>query len=207
MCFIARDSIFDLIDGTNAFIIHTAGVPASWIDSYTNCAFQLNAANHFLLDAGIDGSASFTHCTIAASTSDAGNALFHDSAAASGPAVTLNLQNNILHLPGSDFGVRSGNANVNLTVNAGANLRNYAGGNGAGSDSLNGTIFEGDPLLAGDLIHLQAGSPALEKGLAVGLDTDIDGEARPRPINTNPDLGADEAAFGVVSSSKNWNVY
>ena len=57
---------------------------------------------------------------------------------------------------------------------------------------------QGDPMLAEDFLHLQAGSPAINAVTANGSDTDIDGESI--PIATDQaDIGADEfVAPGVV---------
>ena len=50
----------------------------------------------------------------------------------------------------------------------------------------------GEPLFASDGYHLTHLSPALEQGVDAGVAVDIDGEARPLPAGTGPDLGADE---------------
>jgi hypothetical protein len=50
----------------------------------------------------------------------------------------------------------------------------------------------GDPAFAADGYHLTAGSAAIDKGVDAGVATDIDGDSRPAPAGTRPDLGADE---------------
>ena len=50
----------------------------------------------------------------------------------------------------------------------------------------------GDPAFAPDGYHLTVGSAAVDKGVDAGVATDIDGDSRPAPAGTHPDLGADE---------------
>jgi len=50
--------------------------------------------------------------------------------------------------------------------------------------------YQGDPAFAADGYHLTAGSAAIDKGVAAGVTSDIDGEAR--PFGAGYDLGADE---------------
>jgi hypothetical protein len=49
--------------------------------------------------------------------------------------------------------------------------------------------MSGDPAFAADGYHLTGGSAALNWGMDMGTNTDIDGEPRP---NVAHDLGADE---------------
>ncbi|MCS7062249.1 MAG: hypothetical protein RMN25_13970, partial [Anaerolineae bacterium] len=63
-----------------------------------------------------------------------------------------------------------------------------------------GIITDVNPLVgpAGldtDGYHLTRYSAALGQGIAAGLTNDIDGEVRPQPAATFPDIGADEAAY------------
>lgn len=46
--------------------------------------------------------------------------------------------------------------------------------------------------MAADGYHLTRYSLALEQGVEAGVTTDVDGQTRPMPSNTPPDLGADE---------------
>ncbi|MBP8002916.1 MAG: right-handed parallel beta-helix repeat-containing protein [Chloroflexi bacterium] len=50
----------------------------------------------------------------------------------------------------------------------------------------------GDPLFAADGYHLTRYSLAMELGVEAGVATDMDGQARPLPSGTLPDVGADE---------------
>ena len=52
----------------------------------------------------------------------------------------------------------------------------------------------GDPAFAPDGYHLTLGSAAIGKGVDAGVTTDIDGDSRPAPAGTHPDLGADEVS-------------
>lgn len=54
--------------------------------------------------------------------------------------------------------------------------------------------YDGDPAFAADGYHLTAGSAAKDRGVAAGINYDIDGQ--PRPIGL-PDLGVDEWAIPV----------
>ena len=65
------------------------------------------------------------------------------------------------------------------------------GTNTVGTVSQTGSMT-GEPLFASDGYHLTHLSPALEQGVDAGVAVDIDGEARPLPAGTGPDLGADE---------------
>jgi parallel beta-helix repeat protein len=51
----------------------------------------------------------------------------------------------------------------------------------------------GPAAFASDGYHLGPGSAALERGLDAGVSEDLDGESRPQPAGTPPDLGADES--------------
>lgn len=55
--------------------------------------------------------------------------------------------------------------------------------------------LEGLAGLAQDGIHLTRYSAALSQGVDAGVAEDIDGESRPRPAGTAPDLGADEFPY------------
>ncbi len=92
-----------------------------------------------------------------------------------------------------------------IIANNGAGVRVNTGGAGTLERTLwygNGTntvgtvgqtgSLTGAPLFAGDGYHLTHLSPALEQGVDAGMAVDIDGEARPLPAGTGPDLGADE---------------
>ncbi|MEI2692106.1 MAG: right-handed parallel beta-helix repeat-containing protein [Anaerolineae bacterium] len=65
------------------------------------------------------------------------------------------------------------------------------GANTVGTVSQTGSMT-GEPLFAADGYHLTHLSPALEQGVNAGVAVDIDGEARPQPAGTGPDLGVDE---------------
>jgi hypothetical protein len=65
------------------------------------------------------------------------------------------------------------------------------GANTVGTVSQTGSM-SGEPLFASDGYHLSYLSPALEQGVDAGVAVDIDGEARPLPAGSGPDLGADE---------------
>jgi hypothetical protein len=63
--------------------------------------------------------------------------------------------------------------------------------------------YTGDPAFAPDGYHVTPGSAALDRGVNAGVAadaaTDVDGDVRPAPAGTHPDLGADEIS--------QWRVY
>lgn len=70
----------------------------------------------------------------------------------------------------------------------------------SGSGTLQDTDpFSGAAAFGPDGYHLTKYSSALEKGSASSLDHDLDGETRPAPAGTPPDLGADEYTILAVS--------
>jgi Right handed beta helix region len=52
--------------------------------------------------------------------------------------------------------------------------------------------FDGLAAFAADGYHITPYSAAIGRGLDAGVTDDLDGQARPRPTGTHPDLGADE---------------
>jgi len=72
--------------------------------------------------------------------------------------------------------------------------------NKVGNGSLNDIDpFTGAAGFGSDGYHLTKYSSALQKGIPTGLDVDIDGETRPAPADTMPDLGADEFTSQAVT--------
>jgi hypothetical protein len=72
------------------------------------------------------------------------------------------------------------------------NTANYAPGLTAGPHDL-----YGDPYFVSRSqadYHIGPDSAMAGQGLDVGINTDIDGDARPAPLGTHPDIGADEVA-------------
>ncbi|MGD2105335.1 MAG: right-handed parallel beta-helix repeat-containing protein, partial [Anaerolineae bacterium] len=61
---------------------------------------------------------------------------------------------------------------------------------------------EGSAGFDADGYHLTSGSAALERGGVTGVLDDIDGEARPQPPGTSPDLGADECTSSLQAWDK-----
>jgi hypothetical protein len=59
--------------------------------------------------------------------------------------------------------------------------------------------LEGPAAFAADGYHLTCGSVALQAGVDAGVSDDIDGQVRPQPAGTMPDLGADESPCAVAS--------
>jgi hypothetical protein len=55
--------------------------------------------------------------------------------------------------------------------------------------------YTGDPRFDADGYHLMDGSAAIDKGMDVGVTTDIDGDSRPQ--GSAPDLGADELTANI----------
>lgn len=119
---------------------------------------------------------------------------------------TFNLVNNLFYLPGTAVGALAtssvtGNSSGTLTVNAGTNLSYTAAGTPGIREKLNGTIVTGNPNLNADFYHLVDPSPAMNAGVPAGVVTDIDGQTRPIPVGSNPELGADETYYVPVEVS------
>jgi len=73
---------------------------------------------------------------------------------------------------------------------------------GTGSITSANEITGSDPLFvdpAGGNYHIRPSSPAIDTGAALPwLTTDIDGDARPLPVDGNYDIGADEAIWRQI---------
>lgn len=78
--------------------------------------------------------------------------------------------------------------------NGNSNAVKWTGSFSPGSGYDNSSIITSDPLLASDF-RLQAGSPAIGTGIAVGLSTDKSGV----PWNTKPSIGAFESGSTATS--------
>jgi hypothetical protein len=129
--------------------------------------------------------------------------------------INLILRNNLFSLPESTKGVvmpsnDNGLLYGNLSLSAGTNLRWNSGFAISPNEKLNGTIISGDPDLEPDLFHIGSNSAALQQGVDLGISVDFEGDSRPAPVATNPDLGADESDVipeGPVASAKHWSFF
>jgi hypothetical protein len=154
----------------------------------------------------------FDHCTFSNVTPAADLCSIKINSDNSNP-MTLILRNNLFHLPESTTGAvvsTNGDGSLGGTLNltAGKNLRWTAGFAVGAQEKLTGTIITGDPVLQADLYHLGGiTSAALAQGIPVGITNDYEGDARPLPVGTNPDLGADETAAVVVNGAGHWALY
>jgi hypothetical protein len=161
----------------------------------TNCALVLRKGA-FGVYGSLGGKVGMTHCTVASASADAANTgVVMNGGESAGKTLTLTLENNVFSLPGSEVGAVSYDATQGgtLTLTAGTNLRDLAGGGGAATDALTGTIIDAAAGLAADFIHLASASAAIDAGPDVGVTDDIDGESRPAASETPGfDLGADE---------------
>ena len=199
---VANETIFRTPDATISTKVGSAGAA----QEYTNCAFVLGGGNGAILRETTSGSPAsqlrLHNCTIAAPTPSAAATIVQNAA---GVASTLEIDNNIFLLQGSNEGVVSGEK-ASVTVTAGTNLRFYGAGTGAGADALTGTIITADPQLDTDNVHLLTTSPAIDAGVTTVFTTiDIDGDAR--PFAAAYDLGADESAFTAPLAVKNWTAF
>jgi hypothetical protein len=158
----------------------------------TNCALVLRKGA-FGVYGSLGGKVGMTHCTVASASADAANTgVVMNGGESAGKTLTLTLENNVFSLPGSEVGAVSYDATQGgtLTLTAGTNLRDLAGGGGAATDALTGTIIDAAAGLAADFIHLASASAAIDAAPDVGVTDDIDGCAR--FSGAAPDLGADE---------------
>jgi hypothetical protein len=71
----------------------------------------------------------------------------------------------------------------------------HANGTDYGNNVVHTHDYTGDPAFAADGYHLTPDSAAAGKGVDAGIPIDIDGDSRPDPIGTSPDLGADEVGL------------
>jgi hypothetical protein len=96
----------------------------------------------------------------------------------------------------NDFFVITPALNAPLYRNEGTVTLNNIGAVNLLMDITTGSNLEGDPQFVNAAIgnyHIGAASPARAAGSTVSPPTiDIDGDARPAPVATNPDIGADE---------------
>ncbi len=94
------------------------------------------------------------------------------------------------------------NQTVGITVTAGNTVTlhsvlwygNVANTSGAGSVNVQ-NVWTGNPAFAADGYHLTRSSLAIDRGIAVGVLTDIDSDSR--PSGSGYDLGADEFRFTI----------
>lgn len=110
-----------------------------------------------------------------------------------GENVALTLTNNII--AGHAVGITNSNP-VSSTVTADHTLfYNNTTDYGPGVSSANEVT--GDPRFVNPAsldYHIGLHSAATDQAVDIGVTTDIDGDARPAPAGTHPDLGADEIA-------------
>ena len=130
-------------------------------------------ANGFTVDA--------RHLTIAS----AGQSGFHVLSGGTGLLRNSILSHNALAV------WSEGSASTSLNTNLSDANTNFQ----AGSVTAVNTI-DGSALLKGDGYHINPTSAAVGVGLDGLSSVDIDGEARPWPAGTHPDLGADEISAG-----------
>lgn len=122
---------------------------------------------------------------------------------------TLTVSNSILDAQGAGKvalrGWRGTIISYKNLLNAAAVSETASGGSVVLSgQEIVGQSAEFADLAAGDF-RLTSDSPALQAGEEMLVATDIAGNSRPNPVNTNPDLGAYEA--GVFAAVADWNLY
>jgi parallel beta-helix repeat protein len=139
----------------------------------------------------IDGSSQLWHTTVANNSGGDGSGIY----------VTVGLSltnvvftNTILVQSGVGISVTGGNT---ITVNGIL----WSATPITISQALTATVevhnqITGDPLFDADGYHLRIGSPAIDAGVSVALDRDVDDD--PRPYNLGFDIGADEVPVILV---------
>ncbi len=120
--------------------------------------------------------------------------VFHNTIANNGTGTgivasgdTIEFFNNIV--VGFSVGITEVGTAVNRDYNAWDNTTNFGGSLTAGAHDILGAVNFVD--LAGGNLHILPGRIA-GGGTDVGITADIDGDARPLPAGTAPDIGADE---------------
>lgn len=175
-----------------------AGFAASLQMTNTAVLYKTNGgATAGIRIGGIRDKASFQNCTFVDLGLGAGASVVSTNG---GAVPDLTVQNCIFNTGATAPGAYVDSASAVTKLTVGANLASAAVPSG---DLLaQGTVVVGDPKLAVDHIHLgNAESPANGAGLDLGLTKDLDGEARPQPVGTAPDLGCDENQFVPVELS------
>ena len=143
----------------------------------------------------IDGSAQFLHTTVARNSGGDGSAIYvFSDVSGGGVLVNAAFTNTILAQSSVGISVTGGNT---VTVNG---ILWYTTPVTL-SQALTATVeiqnqSTGDPLFAADGYHLRIGSPAIDTGVPVALDRDVDGD--PRPYSLGFDIGADEVPVVLV---------
>ena len=142
------------------------------------------------VDYGHSFDVALDHITAADNRSDA---FLRVHSAYAGSAVTVTLRNTLVHSAQVAY---AGEQNAGEAPALIRHTNTLTDGVGALHADITGTTtFEainplgGDPRLDSSY-HLQAGSAAIDQGVATGVTDDIDGDSR--TVNAPPDIGADE---------------
>ena len=188
-----------------------AAVPSITV---TNTLFNYNAAAQprSAIFAESGGNVTLRHCTFTDtnSTTFTRPIRFSDNSAA-GAVGLLTVQNCLFNVPTNPaakvqayiWEIAAAPA-TNITYNIGKNAvrKDPALDNFPADDRIGlGTVLIGDPNLIDD-VHLGDPSVALGNGLAIGITEDIDGQSRPNPVGSLPDLGASESFLVPVEASE-----
>jgi hypothetical protein len=161
---------------------------ANWNHVYINCAFKMVPTVSFPAVVTIPGDGTgpgtlkFIHSSVSLTTGTKSTASVCQT---NGKDVSIEIRNSIINLKGTTKGLSIGPV---VAVTAGTNLRLVA--LSPSSDTLTGTIINGNPLFLADFVHVDPYSPAHGAGVVIpGIINDIDKQLRPNPVGSNPDLG------------------
>jgi hypothetical protein len=180
------------VDGNTA----TSGCGLGLLYSDATLVNNVIADNHTNSGASglcIEGSSSqMLHTTIARNTGGDGSGVW----VANGSAVAMT--NTILVSHAVGISVGAGNTvTLESTLWGSGVWANGTDWSGAGTIVTGTNNIWGDPAFvnpdAADY-HIGPGSAATNRGVDTGFTTDIDGDVRPAPPGTKPDLGADEVS-------------
>ena len=108
------------------------------------------------------------------------------------------LTNTILSANGTGVQVWNGSLRLTQTLWDNNSINSHVGPGASFSESGH---FVGQSAFAPDGYHLSASSLAVQKGLYTQVTDDIDGESRPQPSGSAPDLGADESPYTITLTS------
>lgn len=193
---------------TNLFAVSgtatTAGAGSNVNVTVTNSLFNLTSAGTAapaISNIDTSGAPRKANLTIRHSTFILGAAGQSAVYAGTDTNATVNVANSIVSGPGTALKTA---ASTTSTITSGKNLFNGGTVSSGSGITLSGTEITAAPDFVGASdFHLNATSPAVDAGAALGVVVDLDGNVR--PSGAGPDLGAYE--YIAPTAVNDWNLY